>query len=323
MTGGLYLARRLEQLLPGVVSKPYRSLKFYEGRIVPTMADLEPGAAEVVREAMSEVGDAALTSDGAVDIPIVDIQMDEQRYRVVMFASAISWTLQQMRAMEKARNANFVDARKQSLAMRSIAERSDRFAAYGNASLSITGFFNHPDVAADNSSTNLFALTPDQLSEFFIQRAAAVAVQSAGTYEAADVVVSHDIYVLLSSTRMTDGSTSVLNYILANSGGMVSSITWVSEASSAKLTTAEIGQPNKDRIVFYPFERLDADIDPEMEMAMQPEILERHVEPIQIAPQNFWETKNLRQVVPMYGCFTPTMINEPGALNYVDVPKKA
>lgn len=321
-TGGLYLFRRLEQLLPGVVSKPYRRLKFYEGMVVPTIADLQAGAAEVVRESLSEVGDAAIVSDGAVDIPVVDISSDEERYRVLMFASAFSFTMQQMRAIEAAGNAQMVSARKQALAMRSIAERVNTFTAYGNTGLGLTGFLNNADVTADDNSTNLYTATPDVLAEFFIEGAAAISVAEEGTFEAADVLVSHDIYVLLSSTRMTDGSMNVLNYILLNSGGLVRSVQWASECGTTRLTAAGVGETDKDRIVFYPFERMAADVDDSLEMDM-PEILERHVEPVQVAPQDYWEVKNLRQVVPMFMCTTPTMINYPQAMAYVDVPKKA
>lgn len=316
-TGGMYLFRRLEQLLPGVVSKRYRRLKFYEGEIVPTIADLQAGAAEIVRESLGEVGDAALVSDGAVDIPVVDISSDELRYRVFMYASAFSWTMQQMRAMEKAGNADMVNSRKQSLAMRSIAERVNTFAAYGSAAHGVTGFMNNGSVAADNNSTNLYTATPDVLKEFFMDFAATVSKNTSGTFDAMDIVVSHDLNTLLTNTRMTDSEKSVKQVILESSD-YIENITWVDEAAFDNMVG---GTADKDRIVFYPFERLNGDPDPDLVMD-QPEIIERHVEPVQIAPQDYWEVKNLRQVVPMFMCVTETIVNYPEAMQYVDVPKK-
>lgn len=319
-TGGMYLYRRLEQLLPGVVAKKYRRLRFYEGEIVPTMGDLQAGAAEVVRESLAEVGDAALISDGAVDIPVVDIAATEQRYRVFMYASAFSFTMQEMRAVEKAGNAEFVNARKQNLAMRSIAERVNRFAAYGSAAHGVTGFMNNGSVSADNNSTNLYTATPDALKEFFMDWAATVSKATSGTFDAMDIVVSHDINTLLTNTRMTDGDKSVKQVILENSD-YIRSIRWVDEAAFDQMVG---GTADKDRIVFYPFEdlALGDGRDATLEMA-QPEILERHVEPTQVAPSEYWEVKNLRTVVPMFMCVTPTIVNYPDAMRYVDVPKKA
>ena len=319
-TGGRYLFRRLEQLLPGVVSKPYRRLRFYEGQIVPTMADLEAGAAEVVRESLSAVGDAALVSDGTVDIPVVDISATEARYRIFMYASAFSYTMQEMRAIEKAGDASFVNSRKQAIAMRSIAERVNKFAAYGSAAHGVTGFMNNGAVTADNNSTNLWSLTPDQLKDFFMDWAASVSKATSGTFDSLDVIVSHDINTLLTITRMTDGESSVKDVILRNSD-YIRSIRWVDEAAFNNMVG---GQVNKDRIVFYPFEDLGIVAegrDQSLELA-QPEVLERHVEPVQVAPSEYWEVKNLRTVVPMFMCVTPTIINYPESIRYVDVPKK-
>lgn len=319
-TGGLHLSRRLEQMLPGVVSKRYQLLHFYEGVIAPTVADLEVGAAEVVRESMTEVGDAAIVSDGAWNMPIVDLSADETRYRVVMFASAFSYTFQQMRAMEKAGNANTINNRKQMLAMRAIAERVNHFAAFGNSSLGITGFINDAGVTANNSTFDLddAATTPDAIAEFFIDQAATVAEDSNGTFMAGDVLVSHPIYTLLAKTRMTDGSQTLINYLLENP--YISSIKWLPELKAATLAANSTGQASKDRIIFYPFERIMGDnADPMLEMD-QPEIIERHVEPTQLMPNEYWENRNGRTVIPMFMCCTPTMINYKESMRYVDVP---
>jgi hypothetical protein len=317
-SGGLYLFRRLEQLLPGVVSKRYRRLRFYEGQIVPVVPDLQAGAAEVVREYLSEVGDAALISDGAVDIPVVDISSDEVRYRVFMYASAFSYTMQQMRAIEFAGNAAMIDARKQRLAMRSIAERVNAFGAFGSAAHGVTGFMNNDSVSLENSSTNLWALTPDELKQFFMDWAATVSKSTSGAFDALDVVVSHDINTLLTNTRLTDSQVSVKQHILQSSD-YIQSISWVDEAAYDNMVG---GTANKDRIAFYPFERLNGEPDPEMAMADEPEACEMHAEPVQLAPQEYWETKNLRTVVPMFMCVSPAIINYPDAFQYVDVPKK-
>jgi hypothetical protein len=326
-TGGMSLQERLRQLLPGVVTQPYEQLKYYDGTIVPTVPDLQPGAPEVLREQLKEVGDAAVVSDEAVDIPVVDISATEARYRTFMIASAFSYSLQQMRAIEAASNADAIGAarhaRKMQTGMRSIAERDNKIAAYGG--YGVTGFLNDASVTSDDNSTNLYTATADALSEFFIDKAATVASSTDGRFVAGDLVLSYDLYVLLAKKRMTDGNRSVMSYLLDPqvTGGVIRSITWSFEAGHAKLAANGAGVADKDRIVFYPFERMAADIDPDMEMFNQPEIVERHIEPTQIAPGDFWQTKDLNKVVPMFRCCTQTIINHPEAMLYVDVPKKA
>lgn len=323
VAGGKYLARRLEQLLPGVVSKRYERLRFYDGIVHPVLADLESGAAELIRENLSEVGDSAIVSDGAFDIPVVDIASSEGRHKIVMIASGFSWTFQQMRAMEFAGNADFVNARKQLLAMRSIAERVNSLAAFGVPNLNFTGFLNNPEVQADDTTTDLYALSPDALAEYFIEGAAAISDSTSGTFDSTNIAVSRTIYTLLASTRMTDGARSVLSYITdaTVTGGMIDMIMKLSEIGSDAMALNGAGVANKDRIVFYPSERMNGDQD--MTLANnQPEMIERHVEPAQLAPMDFWEIKGLRQVVPMFMCTSPTIINYPESMRYVDVPKK-
>lgn len=326
VAGGKYLFRRLEQLLPGVVSKRYERLRFYDGVVHPVLADLEAGAAELVRENLSEVGDSAIVSDGAFDIPVVDIASTEGRHKIVMVASGFSWTMQQMRAMEYAGNANFINSRKQLLAMRSIAERVNGLAAFGSTNLGFDGFMNNALVEADDTTTNLYdaAFTPDLLAEYFIEGAAAISDGTAGTFDSTNIAVPRSIYTLLASTRMTDGARSVLSYITdpAVTGGMIDQIIKLTEAGFAALNANGAGVTDKDRIVFYPSERLNGDQDATL-INNQPEMVERHVEPAQIAPQDYWEVKGLRQVVPMFMCTSPTIINYPEAMRYVDVPKKA
>ncbi len=111
-TGGNLLYRALEQNMPGVLSRRYRDLPFENGKVVPTKPDLKPGAAEVVRDTIDEVGDADIISDGAFDIPIVDVSAGEDRYKVFMFASAFSYTFAQERAYNFAGTAAEINNRK-------------------------------------------------------------------------------------------------------------------------------------------------------------------------------------------------------------------
>ena len=316
-TGGIYLSRRLEQLLPGVVSIPFPRLKFYGGSIVPVFPDLAPGAPEVVREALSYVGDADLMGDGAVDIPVVNLSSTENRYRTFMYASAFSYTMQEMRAFERAGNANTVTSRRQAVAMRAIAERVDRFAAFGSAAHGVAGFLNNGAVTADNLSTDLWALTPDALAEFFLDTAATISRDSSGAFSSLDVLVSHDVNALLETTRMTDGADSVKAYILRASS-YIRSFQWLDYLHSANMVG---GQAGKDRIVFDPFDAIQGDIDPEIAPDYA-ENSEMHVEPVQMAPPEYWQTANLRTIVPMFMCVTGSIINQPSSFRYVDIPDK-
>lgn len=324
---GIHLLRDLEQTLLGLLAKRYEKLKFYEmgpAGILPILPDLEAGAAEVVRETVNERGTASLLTDTATDIDIVDLGMGENRYRTYAWASSFMVSHMQERALDFSQRRAFVYQRKQAAVMRAIAERVNTFLAYGEAALGQTGFFNNASVTTDDTTFDFFGATttPDQMSEFILDTAGQVSDTSSGTYDAIDVVVSRDIYRKLENTRMTDGSSSVMNHILG-AGGTVRRIVRATEAGSASLTAASLGVANKDRIVFYSKDDvLPPDLDGAMQVGATPELLEVHVEPVQMMPPAFWEVKKAAYIVPMFMCTTPLIVNHPDSMFYVDVPKK-
>lgn len=318
---GMFLSRRLEQLLIGVLTKRYRALHFSNGMVVPTVADLDVGASEVVREKITEIGAAAILAENAGDVPVIDLEVGEDRYRTVMIASSISYSMQQMRALEKAGNATEVDARKLLIANRAIEEKDNKLAAFGSTALGLKGMLNNASVGVNNSSFDFWdeATTAKEMAEFILDEMAVVITASDGAEVPSDLLVSISLERRLRSVQMSDNADrSVYEYLLANG---VSSMMAVPECGFAKLEANGVlaAATNKDRIVFYPREDMGM-LDPELGTFF-PEIIERHIEPTQQAPMEYWETKNLRTVIPVFKCATPTIVNYPSAMRYVNHPK--
>jgi hypothetical protein len=82
------------------------------------------------------------------------------------------------------------------------------------------------------------------------------------------------------------------------------------EASKANLEANGVKSPsaNKERMVLFP---------------LDPEVVERHVEVIQLAPPKFIETRSMNTIYPMFGCTSPVIVNYPAAFSYVDYNYKA
>jgi hypothetical protein len=309
-TGGVMLYRALEQKLPMVLGKRYRELKFENGTIVPTTADLEPGAAEIVRETVEEIGDADIVSDGAFDIPIVDVSASEDRYKIFMVASAFSYTFQQERAYEK---GNFqVNDRKMKLARRSIAERHNRIGAYGDTRLNVPGFLNNPLINLDNNSFDPYnaATTPDQIAAFFIDTIKALHTASNNVEMPSDCLISVPLYFLLIKLRMSNSSMTLMEYIekALSDNEITFNLRKCEECNSSALEArgVQAGGTNKDRIVLYP---------------KDPEVVERHIELPKMMPMEWVNVKEGRRVYPMFSCTTQTVINYPGAMRYIDIVK--
>ncbi len=309
-TGGTYLSRKLEQLLPNVKTKRYRQLKFENGSVVPTMADLEAGAAEVVSTTMDEVGTADIVAGDAFDIPIVDISANEDRYKIFMIAAAFSYTFDEERRAEKG-NLTITD-RKMMVARRSIAERHNRIAAYGDTRVNVTGFLNNSKVGLNNSSFNPNTATADEIAEFFVDEIKAVHTGSNNVEMPTTALVSSGMYFTLVKKRVPDSSMTLLQYIqkALSENDIEFSIRKIEECDSAKLEAAGVqaSGTNKDRMVLYP---------------LDPEVVERHIELVQLMPADWQYIKDGRKIYPLFSCTTPTIWNYPGAGRYIDHVKVA
>lgn len=314
-TGGTRLYNQLTQLLPGVLQKRRRNLRYENGDIIPTMADLLPGASEVSRQLMLDVGKASVVSDASSGVPTINVSGTEDRYKVIMIAAGFSMTHQEERAMNFSGSAVALmnaQQKTQSLmaaAQRAIAEKANTIAAFGDTALGLTGFLGNPNVAVNNSSFNPYTATPEALAQFFIDEIAAIHSGSNSVETPGDIIVSTDLDFLLQGKKMTDGDMTVKQYILQNYDA-ITSITPSLECGWALLEANGVlpGGTNKDRIVFYPRDM---------------EVVERRIEPTMMAPEEYIERRSLTTLYPMFHCMTQTIINYPTAMRYTNVAKRA
>lgn len=305
--------RALEQRLPNLLMKRPRELGFENGRWAPTQVDLDPGASEVVAENITEVGDAEAIADEAGDINIVDITSSEDRYKVILIPAAFGMTMQQRMAYDLAikngRSWN-VGETKQRVAVRVIAERANRYSAYGDTKVGTTGMLNNPNVGINASAFDPFAgaTSADDLIGFIVEEVGAVR-KSTETVETPDrLLVSVDLDTKLTSTRVPDSGRTVKSYL-------VEEIDWISSIEAAPECNSEMLESNgvhavgtdEDRICLFPRDEL---------------VIERHVTLTQMVPPEFTYTKGLKRFFPMFQAVSPTIINYPGAMRYIDHAKK-
>lgn len=309
-TGGLMLYGMLTQRLPGIREKMYRDLFYENGTIIPTQADLEPGAAEVIAQSMDGVGDADIISDGAFDMPLVDLSTSEDRYKVVMIASGFSFTFQQERAENFAGMFATIIDRKMATARRAIAERANKMAAYGDRRINTTGFLNQPGITLNNSSFNPYTSTADPVSDWIIGELEAFHANSNNVGSPSTAVIPSSLWFAL--IRKKIGDMTLLSYIQSalSGNGMNFQLVRSDEARSADLEAngVQAGGTNKDRMVIY---------------VRDPDVLERHIELPQLMPEEWQDRRAARVIIPMFSCVTPTIISHLSGMRYVDFPKAA
>jgi len=320
MSSFSYLEESLtQQLLDFVAQQTYRDLPFEDGRYIPTLVDLRPGASEVKRlilEARSE-GAPAFLSNAAESIPLVDHSLSSDRYRVFMSSASFGHSFQEQMAMEFSPETEaLLSDQKMQLTIRWLDEAADKFAALGKPSIGETGLINDPNVQVEISSVDLYnsSTTAETIYEFFIDKIKLVNRTSNYTEMPGDILVPYDLYFLLVKRKVADANVSVLHYLTSNLASpdmpLIKSIRPATVLSYAALEAEGVQPPNtgKDRIVFYSYDRFK---------------IERHTTPPQLMPPDFWPVKDGRKIIPLYKSYTPTIVTNPTSLLYVDISKES
>lgn len=318
--GGEYLHRSLQQKLPKVLMQRRKKLLFENGVLIPTHTDLKPGAKEVVQDQIEEYGEAKLMSSEASDIPLVEITASENNYRVfkAMAGFGYSYDEEAAAAMARANNVRYdVRTIKMTTAARVIAERLNNLAAYGSTAVGVTGLVNNANVTLTDSSFDPYDAnsTAEDIADFILEEVTEIAVASNNVEDPTDLLVSTRFWGLCRRLTMKDSAVTVLDFIrerLEDSDvpNGIKNIYPRPELLSEKLEAAGVQSSgtNKDRFVLYPRDEV---------------VLERHIRITEMLPFDFTEVRNGRRIYPMRGCSTETIINYPGAIRYVDSPKKA
>ncbi|MBP0006220.1 MAG: DUF2184 domain-containing protein [Cyanobacteria bacterium SBC] len=306
--------RYLQQKLDRLLERRHRTLVYENGEAIPTLADLQAGVSEIVQEQIEQTGDAKVISEQAFDIPLADANLTEVSYPVIVIASGFSYTLIEMQKIERAASngSRFrVNDKRGEAAARAIAEKVNRYTAYGSSQYNFPGFLNHPDVDVEDSSTDIFDsnTTDDEVYDFVKDRVYDIAKRTELIEQPTTLRVSIDVHARLTDPRANSASdTTVKNLLLENLREMgLREIVPDTHLNSDRLEQYGVhaAGTHKDRMVLYP---------------KFPEVVERHVEPLQMAPEEY---RNMRYIFPAYACVSPALINFPDAMYYIDLPKKS
>lgn len=302
---GVFLARQLEMLLPKVYSKKYPALKFANGSMLPASAELDAGVDSVVEQLMSTTGNASDDSGDMIDdIPLADASVSEQKYPVVCKPIAIRYTVRELAAAQK--GGRNIRGMREMAARRAIEESMNKLAAYGDAKRGIVGMLNDPNVPVVDSTTDLYssATTPDALLEFLSNQVSKVVADSFQTEEPTTMAVPVRLYERISTRRVTDTNTTVLEFFLRNSP-YISEIVPCNELSNAQMVAngALPSNSTKDAILIYP---------------KNPEAVQRLYEGLVFLPP---EIRGLHFLVIAYQCSTGAIWHYPKSALTITYPR--
>lgn len=324
-TQGVFQSRMLERRVRQVLRRRLRMLPFFGGNLIPTITDLQPGVRELVQDQVLEFGEAQLGAPDAEDIPLVEIQARENRFRVFMPRAGYPLRYQEVLANQVAaangQQYNPTEVRETAV-IRVIEEQTNKTIAAGSTALGLTGVLNNPNVSVTNSSFDPFdaGSTAEAIADWFLGLIGDIFKNSNNVEYPNTALVSTPLHELMARRPMSDRDTTILAYIMETqqarsrllAGQRLTDIVPLVECGSDFLEAngVESSGANKDRIVLYPRDQ---------------EVVQKHMMTGAIAayPDDWTINKGSQKIYPMYTFCSEAIINFPGAFSYIKHDKEA
>ena len=311
-----FLDEQLELVLSRVIAQEYPALRYENGDLIPTTADLDLGMSRISQRVLSQVGQAILWSGEGMQIPSTDVSVSERDYPIRAVAAGYSLSEKEIAEADRARRNGDIDIplgqRKAQASARAIAEKIDKITAYGEPGQGFPGFLSDPGVEEDDDSFDFYntSNTPqaqqEAIFDFFQEKIGKILGKVERLYQPSHILLPLDIFNRL-NVPTTDANQILMNVLerqLAPYG--INTITWDTRLNAQALNDNGVrGNADKDRIVIY---------------ARDPEVLERHTGILQQAER---ERSNMQEFVPYYQVLSPPQFHFPECALYVDVPKKS
>lgn len=134
--------RSLEYQEAKVIEKKYPDYKFADGRIVPIEELDIPWAETTSYKMMTGVGSFELARDYTTNVPMVDVLSEEFFQRTYKFIGGYS--IGEDEALKAAHNNQPIEEQKISVVRRVQMQTLNRQIAFGESTVNMPGFLNHP-----------------------------------------------------------------------------------------------------------------------------------------------------------------------------------
>ena len=252
---GIFLSRQLEQLLPRLYEKKYPDLWAERGAFFPASANLEEGAESVAAEMVNTVGEAAILAPSSDDLPIVEVGIDEDKYKAFCVVCGFRYSVPEL--SKAAKTGKDIRTMRMMASDRAMKERVHKIAVFGSGDHGATGYFNDPNVTVDDSAYTPATATAQDHINFIADNINAVENSSNLTEGVATILCPAKLHNIWAKTLIPNTSNTVLKHVMETfgdpaTGGVLRQIIKINEARSDQLESFGVHAPgtNKDRVLF-------------------------------------------------------------------------
>lgn len=311
---GKFLTQELNQYDTTFYSTVYPEYWGAEGKYHPTQGNLELGTKNIVSGRIDYVGEAAIYDGKSTDIPLSDFGITEDEYKARIVIAGAQWNIFDLAAAQKANrqallpNRDYLSLKMEAM-KRSMDRRIHRLVWAGEANNDMEGLFSGSQVTLKNITTDLYALTSDQLYDFFLDELSDFQEDSLLTAEATWMYVPKRLKTRL--TKRFPNNMDGTPYLLLTDpkrGIMVKGIQEVNELKSSFLEQFGVHAvgTNKDRLMFGQLDDLS--------------VLKRQFYPMDRSiPQLADDGVTYR--ITAWCATTEMQFREPFRVRYLDIPR--
>jgi hypothetical protein len=232
----MFMLRQLDYIKQQTYDIKYPELK--ARKLIPVSSEADPGAENIFYRQYDQSGLAKIIANYADDLPDADVIGKEFSATVKTIGASYKYSIQEMRA---AIYGNVpLEQRKANAARRSIAQKENKIAFYGDVLSNLIGLFNAPNVTAvvipadgAGATTQWVNKTPDQILYDMNLVANTVVSTSLGVENPDTMLLPIAQYNYVASTARSDFSDkTILNYFLENNP-YIKQVEWLNELLGA------------------------------------------------------------------------------------------
>ena len=291
---GLFLQRQLEYIRPQVFETVYADIKY--PTILPVTSEAGPGAQTFTYRIMDSTGEFRLLADSADDLPRSDVSQIEKSINIRSFGGSFGYSVQELRAAQMANVA--LEQRRASAVRRAYEEKVESVAMFGEASVSLTGFFNNAtvDIVAADKWFTTASITAQEMLELLNYGVSAIINGSQMKEQPDTILLAYEDYNKISTTRNSDSSdVTVLEYFL-RTNPYINNVEPINQLTKGK----NGGKLNTSRMVVY---------------KRDPEKVQLHIpQPLELFPA---QQRGLEFIVPAHARVGGVAVYYPKSMIYV------
>lgn len=211
--GIAFYVSQLAHIETTLYKTPYAAIDYAD--LIPPVQGIPEWADEWNYISYDGVTMGKFIGSSAKDLPRVTVSANKSRVNIGYAGVGYDYSIDEMRKAAQMRMP--IDTTKAELAFRGSQEHMQRVAYFGDAPRGMTGLFNNPNLALDNSTVNWTTATGQEIIDDMNSLLVEVWTNSKSIHLPDTLVMTPDRYAQLSSKRMDTGTdTTVLQWFMAN-----------------------------------------------------------------------------------------------------------